>query len=109
VLGFRRREFITLLGAAKWPLSARSQSRDQMRRVGVLMSLSPDDPERQGRLEAFLQGLEEAGWAVGRNVRIDTRWAGSDPDRFRRSGGQRYTRLDWPLAPSSEVSGKVAR
>jgi putative ABC transport system substrate-binding protein len=56
-----------------------------MRRVGVLMNLSSDDPEGQDRLAAFLQGLQEAGWAVGRNVRIDTRWAASDPDRLRRS------------------------
>jgi putative ABC transport system substrate-binding protein len=81
----KRREFITLLGgAATWPLAAHAQPRERMRRIGVLMNLSPDDPEGQDRLAAFLQGLQEAGWAVGRNVRVDTRWPASDPDRLRR-------------------------
>jgi putative ABC transport system substrate-binding protein len=85
MLGIRRREFITGLGGAvAWPLAARAQQPQRMRRIGVLMSLSPDDPEGQDRLAAFLQGLQEAGWAVGRNVRIDTRWAAADADRFRR-------------------------
>src|SRR5262249_5233469 len=74
---FKRREFITLLGgAATWPLVARAQQRERVRRVGVLMNLTPDDAEGQARLAAFLQGLQEAGWAVGRNVRIDLRWGG---------------------------------
>jgi putative ABC transport system substrate-binding protein len=64
----RRREFITLLGpAAAWPLAARAQQSEHMRRIGVLMHLAADDPEGQIRLAAFLQGLQEAGWAVGRN------------------------------------------
>ena len=72
----RRREFITLLGgAASWPLAARAQQGERVRRVGVLMSLAADDPEDQARLAAFLQGLQEFGWAVGRNVRIETRWS----------------------------------
>jgi len=81
----RRREFITLLGgAAAWPLAARAQQRGGMRRVGVLMHLAADDPEGQSRLAAFLQGLQEAGWAVGRNVNIDVRWAAGEADRFRK-------------------------
>jgi putative tryptophan/tyrosine transport system substrate-binding protein len=81
----RRREVITLLGgmAAAWPLWARAQQSDQMRRVGVLMSAAADDLEGQARLTAFLQGLQQLGWTDGRNVRIDTRWAAGDVDRYR--------------------------
>ena len=82
----QRREFITLLGgaAAAWPLAARAQQREGVRRIGVLMNLSPDDAEGQARLAAFLQGLQEAGWAVGRNVRIDFRWSAGNADDIRR-------------------------
>jgi putative ABC transport system substrate-binding protein len=81
----KRRAFITLLGAAAaWPLAARAQQRERTRRVGVLMNLGPDDSEGQARLAAFLQGLQEAGLAVGRNVRIDLRWGGGDADSFRK-------------------------
>jgi len=82
----KRRQFITLLGgaAATWPLAARGQQPERMRRVGVLMHLAADDPEGQSRVAAFLQGLQEAGWAVGRNVNIDVRWAAGEADRFRR-------------------------
>jgi putative ABC transport system substrate-binding protein len=81
----KRREFITLLGGAvaAWPLAARAQQRERMRRIGVLMTLGADDAEGQARLAAFLQGLQEAGWAVGRNVRIDLRWGGNDTERSR--------------------------
>ena len=82
----RRREFISLIGsvAATWPLVARAQQPERMRRIGVLMSLAADDPEAQARLAAFAQGLRELGWADDRNVRIDTRWAAGDADHFRR-------------------------
>ena len=81
----RRRDFIkTIGGAAAWPLAARAQQRERMRRIGVLMHLAADDPEGQSRLAAFLQGLQEAGWAVGRNVNIDVRWAAGEPDRYNR-------------------------
>jgi len=71
----RRREFITLLGgAAVWPLAARAQL-ERLRRIGVLMGWPESDPEAQSALAAFLQGLQQLGWADGRNVRIDTRWA----------------------------------
>jgi putative ABC transport system substrate-binding protein len=82
----KRREFITLLGgaAAAWPLAARSQQGERMRRIGVLMHLAADDPEGQRRVAAFLQGLQEAGWTVGRNVDIDVRWAAGEADRYRR-------------------------
>ena len=80
----KRRDFITMLGGAVagWPLAARAQER--MRRVGVLMNLGADDPEGQARIAAFLQGLQEAGWAVDRNLRVDIRWAAGDPERIRK-------------------------
>src|SRR5262249_3680781 len=79
----RRREFITLLGtsAAAWPLMAHAQQRDRMRRIGVLMNRAADNPEGQDRLAAFHQGLQELGWGVGRNIRIDTRWSEDNADR----------------------------
>jgi putative tryptophan/tyrosine transport system substrate-binding protein len=81
----KRREFITLLGgAATWPLTARAQPRERMRRIGVLMSLAADDPEGQARLTAFVQGLQELGWTDGRNVQIDYRWPAGDAERIRR-------------------------
>ena len=81
----RRREFIVMLGgAASTAFAARAQPRERMRRIGVLMSLAADDPEAQARHAAFLQGLQEWGWTVGRNVRIDYRWAAGDADRIRK-------------------------
>ena len=80
----KRREFVSLLGGvAAWPLAARAQQREKMRRIGVLMNLTADDAEGQGRLAAFQQGLQEAGWSVGRNVRIDLRWAAGDTELYR--------------------------
>ena len=82
----RRREFITLLSgaAAAWPLAARAQQADRMRRIGVLLNLAADDPMGQARVAAFVQGLQAAGWSDGRNVRIDTRWAAADPGNYRK-------------------------
>jgi ABC-type uncharacterized transport system substrate-binding protein len=81
----RRRHFITFLGsAAAWPVAARAQRAERVRRIGVLMPLAADDPEGQARIAAFLQGLALLGWTVGRNVRIEYRWAASDPERIRR-------------------------
>jgi len=81
----RRREFITLIGgAAAWPLAVRAQQGERVRRVGVLMNLAADDPEGQTRIVAFVQGLQQSGWTDGRNIRIDTRWAAGDADRFHR-------------------------
>src|SRR5262249_61021854 len=80
----RRREFITLLaGAAAWPLAARAQQTDRIRRIGVLMNLAADDPESLRRVTAFVQGLQEFGWTDGRNVRIDYRWGAADVERHR--------------------------
>src|SRR5262245_66329437 len=72
-----RRAFITLLGAAAaWPLAARAQERERIRRIGALINFAADDMEGQRRIAAFLQALQEVGWEVGRNVRVDIRWAG---------------------------------
>ncbi len=73
----KRREFITLLGgAAAWPLAARAQER--IRRIGILMNATAEEPEAQTYVAAFQQGLQEFGWSVGRNLRIDLRWGGGD-------------------------------
>jgi putative ABC transport system substrate-binding protein len=82
----RRREFIWLLGgaAAAWPLTARGQQPERMRRIGALMSTAADDPEGQARIAAFHQGLQQLGWTEGRNMRIDLRWGAGDADRNRR-------------------------
>jgi len=78
-----RRRFMTLIGgaAAAWPLAARAQQGERMRRIGVLMARNAEDPDEQARLTAFLQGLQESGWSDGRNVRIDIRWSAADRDR----------------------------
>src|SRR5215469_1584065 len=77
----RRREFITLIGGAVvWPLAVRAQQIKRMRRIGVLMANPANDPEAQARVAAFLQGLQELGWSVGRNVTIDIRWAADNAD-----------------------------
>src|SRR5262245_65474095 len=81
----RRRAFITLLGgAAAWPLAARAQQSGPVRRIGVLATLPADDPVWQARLAAFLQGLQELGWGVGRNVRIEYRLGADNAERLRR-------------------------
>jgi putative ABC transport system substrate-binding protein len=80
----RRREFVITLGAAAmWPLAARAQQPDRMRRIGVLMNRAAHSPEGQARLVAFQQGLQQLGWSDGRNVRIDIRWGEDDADRER--------------------------
>ena len=79
-----RRNFITLLGgAAAWPLAARAQQGDRMRQIGVLMPGDENDPLRKTRLSVFTQALATLGWAEGRNVRMDVRWHGDDPNRVR--------------------------
>ena len=82
----KRREFITFIGgaAAAWPLAARAQQAVPMRRVAMLLATTADDADTQARVGAFLQGLQEAGWSIGRNMRIDTRWAGADANDIRR-------------------------
>ena len=80
----RRRAFITLLGgAAAWPLAARAQQGDRVRRIGVLMPYDEDDPVAKTYVSAFTQALADLGWTVGRNAWIDTRWGGGDINRIR--------------------------
>ena len=81
----RRRDFTTLLGgaAAAWPLAARAQQGDRVRRIGVLMQGAENDPVVQPRIPAFTQALADLGWTDGRNVRIDLRWGGGDDNRIR--------------------------
>jgi putative ABC transport system substrate-binding protein len=82
----RRREFITLLGgaAAAWPLAARAQQPERRRRIGILLPAAAEDLDFQAWVGAFLQALGQSGWTIGRNLRIDTRWAGGDADVIRR-------------------------
>jgi putative tryptophan/tyrosine transport system substrate-binding protein len=83
----KRRKFITLLGGAAiaWPLAARAQQGQRMRRIGVLSTVPADDSESQVRMAAFHQGLQETGWVVGRNLRIDYRWSGAgDTEQVRK-------------------------
>ena len=86
----RRREFIALLGGAAtaWPLAARAQTRDRVRSIGVLLPATADDAAFQARVGAFLQGLQQSGWTIGRNVRIDTRWATANADGIRRHAAE---------------------
>src|SRR4029077_5557391 len=83
----RRRDFVTLLGstAATWPLAARAQQPDRIRRIGVLMGYAESDSEGQAFVAAFREGLQKLGWVENRNMRIDYRWATSaDPDSIPR-------------------------
>jgi ABC-type uncharacterized transport system substrate-binding protein len=92
----KRRQFIAMLGgaAAAWPLAANAQQAERMRRIGVLMNTSADDLEGQARIAAFHQGLQEWGWTLGRNARIDVRWDAVDADN-----GRRYAAELVALAP----------
>src|SRR5690242_16495205 len=81
----RRRQFLgAIAGAAAWPLIARAQPADRVRRIGVLFTLAEDDPESLVRRAAFEQALKELGWINGSNLRIDYRWAGGAPELIRK-------------------------
>src|SRR3954452_21415377 len=88
----RRREFITLLGGAAMtitrPLAARAQERERVRRIGVLLPAAADDTEFQARVGAFHQALALLGWSIGRNVRIDTRWATANAAEIRKHAAE---------------------
>jgi putative tryptophan/tyrosine transport system substrate-binding protein len=85
----KRRTFITLLGGtAAWPLAARAQQRERMRRIGVLNTLAADDVEGQARMGAFLQGLQQTGWVIGRNFSIETRWGAGDAEGIRKHAAE---------------------
>ena len=80
----KRREFITLLGgAAAWPLAARAQQAERMRRIGMLLGIAENDLETQSRIAAFRKGLRDLGWVEGRNVHIDYRFAAGDANRIK--------------------------
>src|SRR4029450_6007645 len=83
----QRRQFIALIGsAATWPLAARAQQDQRVRRIGVLSALAEDDPESLARRPAFEQALKALGWTNGTNLRIDYRWAATDAERIRKLG-----------------------
>src|SRR5215468_2063798 len=86
----QRRQFITLLGgtAVGWPLAVRAQQGERMRRIGVLLPATADDARFQTFVGAFLQEQQTLGWSIGRNVRIDTRWATADAAAIRRHAAE---------------------
>jgi putative tryptophan/tyrosine transport system substrate-binding protein len=97
-----RRQFITLLGgtAAAWPVAARAQQGERMRRIGVLMAQGADDPAQQARIATFLQGIQQLGWTAGRNLHIDTRWSTGKPDDIRKHTAEMVA-----LAPDVILAG----
>jgi putative ABC transport system substrate-binding protein len=106
----RRRELIAALGsvAVSWPLAARAQFGERMRRVGAMMLLAENDPEQKAWTEAFREGMLEAGWTDGRNVQIDYRWGASESARARRYAAELVALgLDVILAPGSVSVGPL--
>jgi putative tryptophan/tyrosine transport system substrate-binding protein len=111
MLDLRRRQFITLLGgAAAWPLAARAQQPERMRRIGVLLPTTPDDAEFQSWVGAFLQGLAQSGWITGRNIRIETRWTKFDPEDTRKYAAELVALApDVILATGTSTVGPLLR
>jgi ABC-type uncharacterized transport system substrate-binding protein len=107
----RRREFITLLGgAAAWPIAARAQQGERVRRIGVLMNLAADDPESLRRITAFVQRLQQLGWTDGRNLRIDARWGAGDAERYQTLAAELLALApDVILVATTSVTGVVRR
>jgi ABC-type uncharacterized transport system substrate-binding protein len=108
----RRREFIFTLGGAAvaWPLGARAQQGERMRRVGVLMSGAADSPAEQARIKRFVQALEPLGWTIGRNLQIDARWAAGDVDLLRRQATELVAAApDVILAATNQAVGPLRR
>ena len=108
----KRREFITLLGgAAAWPLTVHAQQRERVRRIGVIMALAADDPASQLGIAGFLQGLQELGWVVGRNIRIDYRWGAAESSDVRQKYAREIVSLapDVILASGSGIVGELQR
>jgi ABC-type uncharacterized transport system substrate-binding protein len=105
----RRREFIAFLGgAAAWPLATRAQQPERMRRIGLLMLFAEDDPAAKIRIEAFIEGLQQLGWRVGRNVEIDIRWGAADAVRSRRYAAELVALApDVVLAGASEATAAL--
>lgn len=86
----QRRKFITLLGGAAvaWPIAVQAQQPERVRRIGIILATTADDAEFQAWVGAFLQALALLGWTIGRNVRIDTRWASANPGEIRRNAAE---------------------
>ena len=112
----RRREFITLLGgaAATWPVAASAQQGERMRRVGVLMNATKDDPHVWNRFSAFVQGLQQLGWTEGRNLKVDVRWGtlGGTVDRYLKDAAELGLASDVILGsttPSLEALQRATR
>jgi putative tryptophan/tyrosine transport system substrate-binding protein len=108
----RRREFITLLcgAAVAWPLAARAQQPERMRRIGVLLPAAPDDAEFQSWVGAFLQGLAQSGWITGRNIRVETRWTKFDAEQTRKYAAELVALApDVILATGTSTIGPLLR
>jgi putative tryptophan/tyrosine transport system substrate-binding protein len=104
----KRRECILLLGgAATWPLAAHAQQSEQMRRIGVIMSLAENDPEDQARVAALQQGLAQFGWTDGRNVRIEYRWGAGDPNRYRKYAAELVALAADVILATGDATGPV--
>ena len=107
----KRRAFITLLGgaAAAWPLAARAQKPERMRRIGVLMGYPKGDLQAQANVTALQQGLQSLGWIEGRNVRIDYRWAGGDPEKARAFAKELIAMTPDVIVPSTNQVTEILR
>ena len=107
----RRREFIAALGgAATWPVVARAQQTERVRRIGVLLPAAPDDAEYQSWMGAFLQGLAQSGWIIGQNIRIETRWTKFDPEDTRKYAAELVALApDVILATGNSTVGPLLR
>jgi ABC-type uncharacterized transport system substrate-binding protein len=104
----RRREFITFFGgAALWPLTAQAQQPERMRRIGLLLGYSEGDAVGQASVAVFRQRLRELGWTEGRNIRIDTRWAGADPDKARTFAKELVGLAPDVIVPSSNLVTQI--
>jgi ABC-type uncharacterized transport system substrate-binding protein len=107
----KRREFVTLLGgaAAAWPVAARGQQGERTRRIGVLMGYPEGDPQAQANANAFRQGLHSLGWIGGRNIRIDYRWAGADPEKARTLAKELIGMMPDVIVPSTNQVTRVVQ
>src|SRR6516165_6940732 len=106
----RRELLVALGGAAAWPLTARAEQSERIRRIGVLLPAAPDDTEQQSWLGAFLQGLAQSGWITGRNIRIETRWTKFDPEETRKYAAELVALApDVILATGNSTVGPLLR
>jgi hypothetical protein len=108
-LQLKRREFFSLVGGAAAALPRTMQAQERVRRVAVLMSTTSDEPESQARITALAQGLQEAGWAVGSNVRIDVRWSSGDLARVRKDAEELVALAPTCWSPASARPRRPSR